>query len=70
MSYHANDETGLNVAFIEKTTRHALIRRKLIWGVYWRGGRAPEYFRYLSDAKAFVERLRHSHKITWTVQEY
>jgi len=61
--YTAHDDTG-EVANIEPNHRYRKPNRR--WIIFWVNGRAPEYFGLLSDAKAFVERLRHSHTITWT----
>lgn len=61
-SYIAIDETG-EVATIEPVVRYRRRNRK--WMVVWRSGRAPEFFEYLSDAKLFVKKLRHSHVVRW-----
>ena len=63
MRYHAFDETGY-VAWIEPNQRPS--KRYHAWILYWASGRSFETFKYLSDAQAFVQRLRHTRKIEWT----
>jgi hypothetical protein len=63
--YVASDETG-ECAQVVPVVRHRRKNRR--WAVEWTNGRAPEYFGLLSDAKSFVERLRHSHTIIWEVK--
>jgi len=65
--YRAFDDTG-NPANVVPVTRHRTRNRQ--WFIDWASGRAPDFFRYLSDAKAFVQKVRPSHPITeWVVCE-
>jgi hypothetical protein len=65
--YTAHDDTG-EPAEVRPVIRHRTRNRQ--WFVDWHSGRAPDYFRYLSDAKGFVQRCRPDHRITgWTVRD-